>query len=282
MKELFCTIETIALRISGAIKDDDTGYSESSNSSGDIQLELDVKCDQIVSEELSRLPAIKAIASEEREHQEMICEDGELCIAYDPLDGSSLIDVNLSVGTIFGIYEGEFQASKMVASAYIVYGPRIEIVTAYSGVVRHFVYREGVFKEQSNIALNQKGKLNAPGGTQQFWSKRHKELIDSLFGEGYRLRYSGGMVPDLHQILLKGGGVFSYPGAADRPAGKLRKLFEVFPFAFIYEMAGGEAIDETLSRLLELDCSDPHECSPCFFGSKYEIERVRKAYGQAE
>jgi fructose-1,6-bisphosphatase I len=68
-------------------------------------------------------------------------------------------------------------------------------------------------------------------------------MVDSFFKEGYRLRYSGGMVPDLHQLLLKGGGLFSYPATSDKPDGKLRKLFEVFPFAFIYKIAGGEAID---------------------------------------
>jgi fructose-1,6-bisphosphatase I len=87
------------------------------------------------------------------------------------------------------------------------------------------------------------------------------------------------MVPDLHQILLKGGGLFSYPSTTDNPKGKLRKLFEVFPFAFVYELAGGYAIDENGQRLLELPCSDPHETSPCFFGSKYEIERLKEAYG---
>jgi len=103
-------------------------------------------------------------------------------------------------------------------------------------------------------------------------------MIDGLFAEGYRLRYSGGMVPDLHQILLKGGGLFSYPGTADKPDGKLRKLFEVFPFAFVYEMAGGEAIDDKGNRLLELSCNDPHETTPCFFGSRYEVGKVKAAY----
>jgi fructose-1,6-bisphosphatase I len=87
------------------------------------------------------------------------------------------------------------------------------------------------------------------------------------------------MVPDLHQILIKGGGLFSYPGTDDKPKGKLRKLFEVFPFAFVYETAGGEAIDGATGRLLDLPCDDPHDTSPCFFGSKYEIARVKDAYG---
>jgi fructose-1,6-bisphosphatase I len=102
-------------------------------------------------------------------------------------------------------------------------------------------------------------------------------MIDSIFKMGYRLRYSGGMVPDLHQILLKGGGLFSYPATSDVPKGKLRMVFEVFPFAFVYEKAGGEAIDGQ-KRLLELSPSHIHDTTPCFFGSQEEIGIVRKTY----
>ena len=102
-------------------------------------------------------------------------------------------------------------------------------------------------------------------------------MVDDIFNDGYRLRYSGGMVPDLHQILIKGGGLFSYPGTSDRPKGKLRQLFEVFPFAFVYEKAGGAAIDGH-KRLLEVETTHIHDTSPCFFGSNEEINRVLKVY----
>jgi fructose-1,6-bisphosphatase I len=279
LEPVFEAIKASAFRINEAITNEDTDYSSHSNQSGDIQLKLDILSDLIIEEEFSKLPQIRAIASEEKEEADTFHPDGELCIAYDPLDGSSLIDVNLSVGSIFGIYHQEWDASRMIAAVYVVYGPRVEMVTAYKGDVRHFIYRHGRFKELEQIKIGDKGKLNAPGGTQQYWQPRHKTLIDGLFAEGYRLRYSGGMVPDLHQILLKGGGLFSYPGATDKPDGKLRKLFEVFPFAFIYELAGGEAIDDHGRRLLELGCDDPHETTPCFFGSSYEISKVRSAYG---
>ena len=87
------------------------------------------------------------------------------------------------------------------------------------------------------------------------------------------------MVPDLHQILLKGGGIFSYPGTSDVPHGKLRQLFEVIPFAFIYEQAGGQAINDKGLRLMEIIPSHPHDTSPCFFGSNYEIDSMKQAYG---
>ncbi len=97
--------------------------------------------------------------------------------------------------------------------------------------------------------------------------------------DGYRLRYSGGMVPDLHHILLKGGGIFSYPATIDKPKGKLRALFEVFPFALIFERAGGKAIDDKGIRLLDREVKHHHDTLPCFFGSKEEISRLKKAYG---
>ncbi len=279
LKPVFDAIERSAHRIQEAITNEDLCYGDSCNATGDMQLKLDIQSDLIIAEEFSKITAIKAIASEEKEESETLHPEGRFMIAYDPLDGSSLIDVDLSVGSIYGIYDGEFQARNMLASVYVVHGPRLEMVTAYKGGVRHYIFRHGRFMEQETIRIGNKGKLNAPGGTQKHWYPHHKELIDGLFAEGYRLRYSGGMVPDLHQILLKGGGLFSYPGTTDNPNGKLRKLFEVFPFAFVYETAGGAAIDDKGNRLLELPCDDPHETTPCFLGSRYEIGKVKEAYG---
>ncbi|WP_201353386.1 class 1 fructose-bisphosphatase [Hydrogenimonas urashimensis] len=279
LKPVFDAIERSAHRIKEAITNEDLCYGDSCNATGDMQLKLDIQSDLIIAEEFSKITAVRAIASEEKEEAETLHPEGRFMIAYDPLDGSSLIDVDLSVGTIYGIYDGEFQAKNMLAAVYVVHGPRLEMVTAYKGGVRHYIYRHGRFAEQETIRLAEKGKLNAPGGTQMHWYPHHKKMVDGLFAEGYRLRYSGGMVPDLHQILLKGGGLFSYPGTTDKPEGKLRKLFEVFPFAFVYETAGGAAIDDKGRRLLDLPCNDPHETTPCFFGSCYEIGKVKEAYG---
>jgi fructose-1,6-bisphosphatase I len=283
MLTIFETIEKVAIKIDHAIKTEDLGYSDSENTSGEEQLKLDVKSDYIIEEAFKNISIVKALVSEEKEGVLELHEDGKYTICYDPLDGSSLADVNLSVGSIFGIYEGELKAENLVASAYVVYGPRIELVTAKKGnKPKHYRAQEGLFNFISEITLDEKGKLNAPGGTQQNWSKYHKTFVDDLFAEGYRLRYSGGMVPDLHQILLKGGGIFSYPGTSDKPDGKLRQLFEVIPFAFIYEQAGGQAINSKGMRLMELIPSHPHDTSPCFFGSNYEVTKLKNAYGIKE
>ena len=276
MDDIFKAIQKTAIRIKEAIDTKDIGYSQQENSSDETQLQLDIKCDMIIEEEFSNIASIHTIASEEKEKEMLLHDEGKYFIAYDPLDGSSLIDVNLSVGSIFGIYESSFGAKNMVASCYVVFGPRVEMVFAYNKA-KLYLLQSGEFEFVKEIRLSEKGKLNAPGGTQQNWTSYHKELVDSFFAEGYRLRYSGGMVPDLHQILLKGGGLFSYPGTSDRPNGKLRKLFEVFPFAFVFKKAGGEAVDGK-DDLLELGHSHVHDTSACFFGSKYEIDRVLEVY----
>jgi fructose-1,6-bisphosphatase I len=280
MQEIFNTIQDAAFAIDEAIKTQDLGYSQNQNSSGEDQLKLDVQSDKIIEEKFSKVGTIKELISEEKEEKLQLHPEGKYSLCYDPLDGSSLVDVNLSVGSIFGIYENSLDGKGLIASAYVVYGPRIEMVWATKDK-KPILYRAagGTFREIGEITLNEKGKLNASGGTQKHWETKHKTFIDGLFAQGYRLRYSGGMVPDLHQILLKGGGLFSYPGTTDKPNGKLRQLFEVMPFALVYEMAGGEAVDNNGQRLLELVPSHIHDTSPCFFGSTSEIGALREAYG---
>ena len=277
MNDILSAIMRSAIRIKDAIAFDDTGYSDHTNATGDTQLKLDIKSDLIIEEEFAKVQSIKEIVSEEKEDKTPLHGDGKYGVGYDPLDGSSLIDVNLSVGSIFGIYEGGYAGKNLKAAVYVVYGPRVELVIADEEVRLYRLNTSNEFVFIKNITLKEKGKLNAPGATQMGWEPRHKAMIDAIFMDGYRLRYSGGMVPDLHQILLKGGGLFSYPSTSDVPKGKLRMIFEVFPFAFVYEKAGGEAIDGK-GRLLDLSPTHPHDTTPCFFGSKSEIARVKACY----
>jgi fructose-1,6-bisphosphatase I len=278
MNEIFDAIKESAIKIKYLIETGDTGKSEQENSTGDTQLKLDIQSDVIIEEIFAKVKSIKAIVSEEQENIVNLHDDGEYLIAYDPLDGSSLVDVNLSVGSIFGIYKNEFNAANIIASVYVVFGPRVEMVITTDDV-KMYRLLNGEFKFIQDIKLNEKGKLNAPGSTQNCWAPFHKQLIDDIFNDGYRLRYSGGMVPDLHQILLKGGGLFSYPGTTDKPKGKLRQLFEVFPFALTYEKAGGGAVDG-FKRVLDVETTHIHDITPCFFGSKDEINRVLKVYSE--
>ncbi|STQ83532.1 class 1 fructose-bisphosphatase [Helicobacter fennelliae] len=279
MQEILTAIQECAIALSSALQTDNTNYLATTNSSGDSQLAIDVKADRLIEEKMLGLDSVKGVCSEEKQ-EAIYKEKGTFLIAYDPLDGSSLFDSDLSVGSIFGIYKESFETKNLVGASYIVYGPRLELVFA-SNVVEHYFYDGKSWILKPQIKLQQKGKINAPGGTQKNWSPTHKALVESFFAAGYRLRYSGGMVPDLHQILIKGGGIFSYPATSDAPNGKLRKLFEVYPFAFIYEKAGGEAIS-TNGRILDSACLNLHDTMECYFGSKNEIAQVRAALGYDE
>ena len=276
MNEIFEAIKESAVKIKDLIDMGDTGKSDQENSTGDTQLKLDIQSDVIIEDIFSKVPSIKAIVSEEQDEIVHLNDEGEYLIAYDPLDGSSLVDVNLAVGSIFGIYKNDFTASNIVAAVYTVFGPRVEMVVATDDVKLYRLLNDN-FRFVKNLSLDTKGILNAPGSTQSCWYDHHREMVEDMFKDGYKLQYSGGMVPDLHQILLKGGGLFSYPGTTDKPKGKLRQLFEVFPFAFVYEKANGYAIDGQ-KRALEVETTHIHDTTPCFFGSKSEINRVLEAY----
>lgn len=281
MQEIIQCFYDLAPKIQELIACGETSYTSNTNTSGDLQLALDLQSDLLIEQELSKIPSIRAVFSEEKEKHLFCSTHGIYCIAYDPIDGSSLIGSNLSVGTIFGIYLESFEAKNLIASGYILYGPRLEIILAQKeekGLMHsRFNPQNKIWEDQQRLFLEKKGQINSPGGSQKDWSPKHKAMIDTLFEEGYHLRYSGGMVPDLHQILIKKGGLFSYPATALNPQGKLRKLFEVFPFALIFECAGGSAIDGE-NRLLDLDIASYHESCACFFGSQEEITRVREAY----
>lgn len=281
MQEILHCFYSLAPKIQSLISSGETTYTSNTNTSGDLQLALDVQSDLLIEKELSKIASVRAIFSEEKDEYLPCFTKGTYCIAYDPIDGSSLIGSNLSVGTIFGIYLENFEARNLVASGYILYGPRLEIILAKKeekGLSHaRFNPQSKVWENQERMFLEQKGQINAPGGKQKDWSSKHKAMIDSLFAQGYHLRYSGGMVPDLHQILLKKGGLFSYPATTQNPQGKLRKLFEVFPFAMIFECAGGGAIDGK-NRLLDLSITSYHESCACFFGSQEEINKVKETY----
>ena len=280
MQEIFKTIENIAKKISNELKFAEFGYTTNQNSTGDTQLKFDVLSDKIIENEFKNTSLVKALVSEEKDEMLTINEKGEFIVAYDPLDGSSLFDVNFAIGSIFGIYKNEISSENLVAAAYTLYGPRLEMVICESSPKLYRLNPQNEFVFINELKLKEKGKLNATGATQKGWSEKHKKLVNSLFDEGYRLRYSGAMVSDLHQILIKGGGLFSYPATTDAPNGKLRVTFEVLPFAYIYEKAGGATSNGTSNSLFEIKIEKIHQTSPCFFGSKYEIAKLHEIYGK--
>ncbi|WQZ71787.1 class 1 fructose-bisphosphatase [Helicobacter pylori] len=252
-------------------KPDAGSYTKLENSSGDTPIKADLALDKFLEENFLSLENIKSVFSEEKETP-VTKENGSYLIAYDPLDGSSVMEANFLVGTIIGIYEKDYKAQNLVASLYVVFGHKIELVVALDKVYRYAFY-QNKFHFIETIVLENKGKIVASGGNQKDFSLGLKKALEEFFAENYRLRYSGSMVADVHHVLVKKGGMFSYPQK------KLRKLFEVFPLALMVEKAKGEAFyfDKGVKkRLLEQSVENYHEKSECYLASQHEAQILEK------
>ncbi|GAA7575970.1 class 1 fructose-bisphosphatase [Helicobacter pylori] len=252
-------------------KPDAGSYTKLENSSGDTPIKADLALDKFLEENFLSLENVKSVFSEEKETP-VTKENGSYLIAYDPLDGSSVMEVNFLVGTIIGVYEKDYKAQNLVASLYVVFGHKIELVVALEEVYRYSFY-QNKFHFIETIVLENKGKIIASGGNQKDFSLGLKKALEGFFAENYRLRYSGSMVADVHHVLIKKGGMFSYPQK------KLRKLFEVFPLALMVEKAKGEAFyfDKGVKkRLLEQSVENYHEKSECYLASQHEAQILEK------
>ncbi len=252
-------------------KPDAGSYTRLENSSGDTPIKADLALDKFLEENFLSLENVKSVFSEEKETP-VTKENGSYLIAYDPLDGSSVMEANFLVGTIIGVYEKDYKAQNLVASLYVVFGHKIELVVALEEVYRYSFY-QNKFHFIETIVLENKGKIIASGGNQKDFSLGLKKALEGFFAENYRLRYSGSMVADVHHVLIKKGGMFSYPQK------KLRKLFEVFPLALMVEKAKGEAFyfDKGVKkRLLDQSVESYHEKSECYLASQHEAHILEK------
>lgn len=267
-------------KISQVIKTSSTGKAGTHNIYGEEQLAIDVIADKIIQEECRKNEYIGLIASEELPDEVKINEGqyADYGICYDPLDGSSLVDVNLAVGTIFGVYETKtfigVKGSQQTGAMIAVYGPRTTIVlTVRQGVKEFSLNAEGEFEMSNDNVKIAEGKMFAPGNLRAASERTdYMELVNYWCKEQYTLRYSGGMVPDINQILLKGKGIFSYPGYGDAPNGKLRLLFECAPMALLVTQAEGAASDGKMD-ILEKVVEKLDQRTPIYIGSKAEVER---------
>lgn len=198
-------------------------------------------------------------------------------VVIDPLDGSSLIDVNLAVGTIIGIYPGNVLApgNTMIAAMYILYGPLTTLTLTTGNGVHDFVMDEkGVFILTQKDVRIPDGKIYAPGALRKDYLPQHARFIESLEKDGYKVRFSGSFVADMHQILHKGG-VFTYPGFKGKEKGKLRLLFEANPMGKIISEAGG-AISNGRTNILSVKPKAIDEITPIYAGGKKEVEMAEK------
>jgi len=278
LKELIVLITAQAAPIREAFINNQS-YLDTTNESGEIQAGMDVWADSHITGVLKASGLVSGLASEEQEDVSTFRDSpGGYSIVMDPLDGSSLISVNLAVGTIIGIYEGVDLLQKgreMKAALYMLYGPlTVLTITTGNGVAIFNLDGDGVFRLSEDNVRMPEGKLYGSGGLKPEWVDYHSKLISYLEDQGCKLRYTGSFVADFHQIL-KYGGVYCYPELTGKPQGKLRLLFEGNPIGFIAVQAGG-AISNGRENMLDIRPEKIHQRTPIYVGSRWIIEKVEE------
>jgi fructose-1,6-bisphosphatase I len=306
LHELSLAAKVISLEVNKAGLVDILGFTGDSNVHGEKVKKLDIFAHDMLIRAMDHGGHLCVMASEEEEdiiHIPSRFNIGKYVLLFDPLDGSSNIDANVSIGTIFSIYhrvspEGEpgiledclQQGFKQVAAGYIVYGSStILVYTAGNGV--HGFTLDPAFGEfilsHKNIQTPKKSKIYSINeGNYLYWHPGLKKYIkylqeeDEKTGRPYSARYIGSMIADFHRNLLYGG-IFMYPGDSRNPNGKLRLMYECNPVAFIIEQAGGRAIDGK-QRILDIKPDNLHQRVPIFVGSEEDVNTVEKFMIESE
>jgi fructose-1,6-bisphosphatase I len=282
----------IAAQVRRARLEDVLGSAGEQNVQGETQQKLDVIANEILLRNLGGRQGVAMVASEENE-QAVILRDGNdgetrYCVMFDPLDGSSNLDIAGGVGTIFSILRKDRRSSnsedsllqpgvRQVAAGYVLYGSSTVLTLTIGNGVDMFVLDPsiGAFvrvaegmkipPRQKCYSLNEGNRLSLPEGYQRYlhWAQQN----------GYSSRYVGAMVADVHRILIQGG-VFMYPPTHKAPEGKLRLMYEANPMAFLVEQAGGQALAGPGQRILEVQPTKIHQRSGVILGSSAEVDLV--------
>ena len=258
----------------------------STNTFGDDQLQIDIAADETLMRNLADTGLVHTASSEETPLEKTLSEDGHFVVVFDPLDGSSIISSNFAVGTIVGIWKAQgligVRGCDMIASVAIVYGPRTTMYIAHrQWAVKEFTLRDGSWVMTDAISRIEEGKLFAPANLRCAQDNAgYGRLVEYYLKERYTLRYTGGMVPDVVQILVKRKGVFVSP-VSEKAGAKLRVVYECIPMAFLVECAGGRSSDghgSVLNRVVK-QCDE--RCGICV-GSAAEVERFEEYCGRSE
>jgi fructose-1,6-bisphosphatase I len=294
-------VRSIAWQVATAPLGGLIGHAGSANVHGEQQAKLDVVADELFLEAMSHSGLVCTLVSEERDEPSHLTEnweDARYTVFYDPLDGSSNIDVNVTVGTIFGIYRHRAAdrgrvadlfrpGTEQIAAGYAMYGACTQLVlVAGDSLVQGFTLAPGVgefFLTHPDIRMPEVGKTYSVNESRApHWDERTAALVNDfrnakIDGGPRSARYVGSLIADFHRTLLKGG-IFMYPGETAKPEGKLRLMYEAKPLALIAERAGGAAHDGK-GRILARTPTSLHERTPLFIGSKVDVEAARAALG---
>ncbi len=266
------------------------------NVQGESQQILDVYSNRVMIQSLSSRKSVGVIASEEEEEARLLNDSpaAKYAVIFDPLDGSSNIDVNVSVGTTFSIFRRPDGAAgddpnrwvlqkgtEQIGAGYVVYGSSTVMVYTVGNGVHGFTLDPSIgafVLSHENIRMPQQGKSYSVNEAYfESFPQKYQDYVNHLRSResgSYRSRYIGSMVADFHRTLLRGG-VFIYPPTAKYSAGKLRLLYEANPIAMIAEQAGGFATDGE-SRILEIEPKEVHQRTPLVVGSQHEMDLFRQ------
>lgn len=270
------------------------GIQGSINATGDHVQKLDVYANDMMIEYLRNSGICAGIASEENEdfidfHNEKNLRSSYI-VVIDPLDGSSNIDVNISVGTIFGIYKRlshedrplekrDFcqKGKELVAAGYVLHGTSTMLVFTTGQGVNGFTYDRGVGEfclSHPDMKIPSSGKYYSINqGYSESFNDNIRQYLINCASKNKALRYIGSMVADVHRTLCLGG-VFIYPGTKSNPEGKLRILYECNPLSMVIEQAGGKSITETNQRILDVEVQELHQRCSIIIGSSKDVEEV--------
>ncbi len=253
--------------------------SGETNPSGELRLAADEYADELIQDRLAEIDGIGAYASEEDE--EIVDLGTGLSVAVDPLDGSSNLKPNNTMGTIVGIYDAALPASgrELVGAAYVLYGPITTMAAAVGASVTEYVIREGEREAvEEGLTLPEEPSIYGFGGRVPDWTDAFTEYAREIESdESLRLRYGGAMIGDVNQVLTYGG-VFAYPALESAPNGKLRLQYEGNPIGYIVEAAGGASSDGERS-LLDVEPTALHQRVPVHVGSSDLIDRLEARLG---
>jgi fructose-1,6-bisphosphatase I len=283
----------IARRLSRAgLMEGVLGFTGDSNVQGESVKKMDVYANEVFISVFQQSGLVCRLASEEMEQPYYIpenCPIGRYTLLYDPIDGSSNVDININVGSIFAIrqQEGEDDGSgkdllqnghKQIAAGYILYGPSTMLVYTIGRGVHSFVLDPSLGEfilADENIQIPRHGAIYSVNeGNFWQWEEPYRDFIRYVHRhEGYTARYGGAMVGDFHRILYQGG-VFLYPGTMEKPNGKLRLLYECAPLAFLMEQAGGSASTGT-QDILDVVPDKVHFRTPLIIGSQDDVALVK-------
>jgi len=248
------------------------GQSNSVNPTGDDQLAADLRADELFEQRVLGIDGVASYASEER--ADVKTTDGRLHVAMDPLDGSSNLEPNSGMGTIFGVYSEQppTVGTNLLAAGFVIYGPITSMVVARNGTVREYILEDGDKRiVDDEVTVPEDPTVFGFGGGVASWTDEFESYAENIRHE-LKLRYGGAMVADINQVLTYGG-IFSYPALESRPEGKLRVQFEGHPMAYILESAGGRSSDGDQS-VLEIEPDELHERTPLYLGNGDLIDRL--------